>query len=246
MKKTIIIALMGTLALGSCQQRESQNSKEPTVTAKKISTKNITECNIQFGNLTFTHALNGADTCITVKGQDKLEFRCTEKRDIFCDPNGKLTNNTVPILLSMIDNTQPFTLTAKVTPGFTKEGLYNAADLFVYVNDTLWQKLAFEQDEYGNHRIVTVRTQGTSDDNNHDKIDAKSVYMKISSDTHTIASYYSLDKKEWHMVRLYRNEYPDQIYLGISSQCPQHGGCTSIIEDITLSHDNVGDFRMGE
>ena len=24
------------------------------------------------------------------------------------------------------------------------------------------------------------------------------------------------------MVRLYRNEYPDQIYLGISSQCPQH------------------------
>ena len=103
----------------------------------------------------------------------------------------------------------------------------------------------FEQDEYGNHRIVTVRTQGTSDDNNHDKIDAKSVYMKISSDTRTIASYYSLDKKEWHMVRLYRNEYPDQIYLGISSQCPQHGGCTSIIEDITLSHDNVGDFRMG-
>ena len=67
---------------------------------------------------------------------------------------------------------------------------------FVYVNDTLWQKLAFEQDEYGNHRIVTVRTQGTSDDNNHDKIDAKSVYMKISSDTHTIASYYSLDKKK--------------------------------------------------
>lgn len=144
------------------------------------------------------------------------------------------------------DSPKPFTLTAKVTPEFTSDGLYNAADLFVYVNDTLWQKLAFEQDEYGNHRIVTVRTQGTSDDNNHDKIDAKSVYMKISSDTRTIASYYSLDKKEWHMVRLYRNEYPDQIYLGISSQCPQHGGCTSIIEDITLSHDNVGDFRMGE
>ena len=26
--------------------------------------------------------------------------------------------------------------------------------------------------------------------------------MKISYDTRTIASYYSLDKKEWHMVRL--------------------------------------------
>lgn len=63
---------------------------------------------------------------------------------------------------------------------------------------SLWQKLAFEQDEYGNHRIVTVRTQGTSDDNNHDKLDVSSVYLKISSDTKTIASYYSIDKKRWN------------------------------------------------
>lgn len=246
MKKTIIIALMGTLALGSCQQRESQNSKEPTVTAKKISTKNITECNIQFGNLTFTHALNGADTCITVKGQDKLEFRCTEKRDIFCDPNGKLTNNTVPILLSMIDNTQPFTLTAKVTPGFTKEGLYNAADLFVYANDTIWQKLCFEQDERGNHRIVTVRTLGTSDDNNHQRLDVQSVYLRLSSDTRTLASYYSFDKKEWQMVRLYKNYYPSQIWVGIASQSPTSGICTSIFEEVSLEQTSVSDFRTGE
>lgn len=52
------------------------------------------------------------------------------------------------------------------------------------------------------HRVVTVRTQGTSDDDNHDKLDTTSVYLKISSDTRTIASYYSIDKKKWHMVRL--------------------------------------------
>ena len=126
------------------------------------------------------------------------------------------------------------------------EGLYNAADLFVYSCDSLWQKLAFEQDEYGNHRIVTVRTQGTSDDNNHDKLDVSSVYLKISSDTKTIASYYSIDKKRWNMVRLYKNCYPKNIYLGISSQCPQKGSCTSRFEEISLSHDNVSDFRLGE
>ena len=133
-----------------------------------------------------------------------------------------------------------------VTPEFTTEGLYNAADLFVYSCDSLWQKLAFEQDEYGNHRIVTVRTQGTSDDNNHDKLDVSSVYLKISSDTKTIASYYSIDKKRWNMVRLYKNYYPNNIYLGISSQCPQKGSCTSRFEEISLSHDNVSDFRLGE
>lgn len=207
----------------------------------------IQECKVQVGELTFTHAINGADTCVSLPEDGTLEFYCREGLDFFCDPNnGNLSNNNLPILLIPIDNTRSFTLTAKVTPEFTPEGLYNAADLFVYSNDTLWQKLAFEQDEYGNHRIVSVRTQGTSDDNNHDKIDAESVYLKISSDTQTLASYYSLDKKEWHMVRLYRNYYPRHIYLGISSQCPQKGSCRSRIEDISLSHDNVGDFRMGE
>lgn len=249
MKRTVLygVFLVGCLSLAACQQHKESKTSELDLTGKVAETSQITDCEIKVGDVTFTKSINGADTCVTILADGGLEFNCPGGLDFFCDPNeGKLSNNTLPVLLIPTDNTKPFTLTAKVTPEFTSDGLYNAADLFVYVNDTLWQKLAFEQDEYGNHRIVTVRTQGTSDDNNHDKIDAKSVYMKISSDTHTIASYYSLDKKEWHMVRLYRNEYPDQIYLGISSQCPQHGGCTSIIEDITLSHDNVGDFRMGE
>lgn len=239
MTKSIIFQalLAGCLMLAACQPK--------TVTTS--TTGKITDCNIQLGDVTFTQALNGADSCVSLLADGVLEFRCPEGLDYFSDPNeGKLSNNTLPVLLIPTDNTKPFTFTAKLTPGFTPEGLYNAADLFVYVNDSLWQKLAFEQDEYGNHRIVSVRTQGTSDDNNHDKIDAQSVYLKISSDTQTIASYYSLDKKEWHMVRLYRNYYPEQIYLGISSQCPQRGECVSLIEEVTLSSDNVGDFRMGE
>lgn len=136
---------------------------------------------------------------------------------------------------------KPFTLTAKVTPTFTKEGLYNAGALYIYANDFLYQKHCFEQDERGNHRIVTVRTIGTSDDNNHDI----TVYMKISSDMHTVASYYSTDKKEWHMVRLYKNNYPDEIWLGISTQCPIDKGTSCTFKDITLETQGVKDMRMG-
>lgn len=246
-KKMILAALMGTLALTSCQQKGDGPTRMTTpADAEKTLPTNITECNFRLGNLTFTHALNGADTCISLKEQDLLEFRCTEKRDIFCDPNGKLTNNTVPILLSAIDNTQPFTFTAKVTPGFTPEGLYNAADLFVYANDTLWQKLCFEQDERGNHRIVTVRTLGTSDDNNHQQLDAATVYLRLSSDTRTLASYYSLDRKEWQMVRLYKNYYPAQLWVGIASQSPTSGTCTSLFEEVSLEQTAVSNFRTGE
>lgn len=188
--------------VGRMSTKNETTQNEAGQTESTDVTSRIADCKVTLGDVTFTHAINGADTCVSLLADRTLEFRCAEGLDFFCDPNdGKLSNNTLPVLLIPTDNTKPFTLTAKVTPEFTAEGLYNAADLFVYVNDTLWQKLAFEQDEYGNHRIVSVRTQGTSDDNNHDKIDAPSVYMKISSDTRTIASYYSLDKKSgtWYV-----------------------------------------------
>lgn len=90
-----------------------------------------------------------------------------------------------------------------------------------------------------------MRTQGTSDDNNHEKLTASVVYLKFSSDTHTLASYYSLDKKEWQMVRLYKNYYPAKIYVGVASQCPKAGSCTSLFEEISLEQTTVSDFRLG-
>lgn len=248
MNKTMIfMALTGALMMQSCRQKASEQAPAESANVESaVHATNLTECDIRLGDFVFTHAINGADTCVKVKDDNVMEFRCTEGRDFFLDPNeGKLTNATLPILLAEIDNTRPFTLTAKVTPEFTPEGLYNAADLIVFANDTLWQKLCFEQDERGRHRIVSVRTQGTSDDNNHEQLTAPSVYLKLSSDTHTIASYYSLDKKEWHMVRLYENYYPAKIWIGVSSQCPKSGTCTSLFENVTFEQTNVSDFRMG-
>lgn len=250
MKKTLLLlALTGAcLTAQSCRQKTPEAALQPETAADSLTATGtrLTECSVKTGSLTFTHALGRGDTCVSLLPGGALEFRCTENRDIFCDPNeGKLSNNTLPALLAAVDNTRPFTLTAKVTPGFTEEGLYNAADLLVYANDTLWQKLCFEQDERGRHRIVTVRTQGTSDDNNHEPVDFPAVYLKISSDTHTMASYYSLDRKEWHMVRLYKNYYPARIWVGIASQCPQSGLCTSLFEEVSLEQTSVSDFRMG-
>jgi hypothetical protein len=69
--------------------------------------------------------------------------------------------------------------------------------------------------------------------------------MKISSDTHTVASYYSVDKKNWQMVRLYKNNYPAEIWMGISNQCPADTGSISHFAELGLQQNNVGDFRMG-
>lgn len=48
------------------------------------------------------------------------------------------------------------------------------------------------------------------------------------------------------MVRIYQNQYPSKLYLGICSQAPQAEECTSTFEELFLTTDNVDDFRMGE
>ena len=215
--------------------------------SKVVESSRMTECNISVGGLHFTKSLNGAEQQVSDSAGIVI-FRANPHADYFCDPNeGKMPKNDAAVLLMEIDNKKPFTYSAKVKSGFTLEGTYNAAVLFVYANDKLWQKLCFEQDERGNHRVVTVRTLGTSDDNNHEVFnETEYIYFKISSDTQSIGSYYSLDGQTWQMVRLYKNNYGDKVYLGISSQAPQSDECISTFEDLRLTTDHVTDFRMGE
>ena len=199
-------------------------------------------CNIQVGNLTFTRSLNGAAQNATV-AQSNLTLHSDAKRDNFNDPDGKLSNNTAPILLTKADNRQPFTLTANVTPDFLD--MYDAGVLYVYQHDKLWQKFCFERDELARTRIVSVRTIGTSDDNNHDLVKQKNVFLKISSDTKTIGFYYSLDGKQWELARLYKNEYPAAIWLGFSTQSPIGKGTNTRFENCTLTQTSIKDFRRG-
>ena len=70
--------------------------------------------------------------------------------------------------------------------------------------------------------------------------------MKISSDTRTVASYYSLDQKNWQLVRLYKNDYPNELWVGISAQCPIGKGTVDHFSDVTLTQSSVTDFRLGD
>lgn len=47
------------------------------------------------------------------------------------------------------------------------------------------------------------------------------------------------------MVRLYKNNYPAEIWVGISNQCPVDKGSLSYFEDLRLIQNSVTDFRIG-
>jgi uncharacterized protein len=199
-------------------------------------------CHVVLPGITFTRSLNGAAANARVEG-GKLTLRSDARRDYFRDPDGKEASHTAPILLTTVDNRQPFTLIAKITPTFLKT--YDAGTLYIYVKEDLWLKMAMEMDERNRVRMVSVRTIGTSDDNNHDVIVAKSVHMKMSSDAKTVAFYYSLDNKTWQLIRLFRNDYPASIWVGVSAQSPIGDGTSAVFEEISLTKRSVSDFRLG-
>ena len=199
-------------------------------------------CHIALPGITFTRSLNGAADHAKVS-DGKLTLKAGAKRDNFRDPSGKDSNNSAPVLLTKVDNKQPFTLTAKITPTFLET--YDAGALYIWVRDDLWLKLAMEMDERHKTRMVTVRTTGTSDDNDHEVVTAKSVYMKISSDTKVIGFYYSLDKKTWQLIRLFKNDYPATIWVGISTQSPVGKGTSAVFEEFSLTQQSISNFRLG-
>lgn len=200
------------------------------------------ECSIKLPEIHFTRCLNDAEKNITVEGA-VVTLESDAKKDFFNDPDGKLSNSSAPVLLAKVDNTKPFTLTAKVSPEFKET--YDAGALYIFHTKNLWQKFAFEMDERGATRIVSVRTIETSDDNNHQPIGDNSVYLKISSDTQTVAFYFSEDKIKWNLARLYKNSYPATIWVGVSSQSPLGNGNATRFESPSLTGESVKDFRMG-
>ena len=244
MRKLVFIAIIASLAMTGFIQKESE--KKEGSSDKKVLTENVklATCNINVGGIRFTKSKNGGENGITLLG-DTLKFVAGPQTDYFRSSDGSVVNSSA-VIFTEVDNTKPFTFTAKVQPNFTKTGTYSAGVLYAYENDTHCQKLCFEQDEYGVHRVVSVRTIGTSDDNNHQAIIGPYVYMRLSSDGTTLGSYFSEDGNIWHMARLYKNDFPKKLLLGLSSQSPKDDAHTCYFTEVSLKQEAVANFRIGK
>lgn len=234
-----------TLILTGCADNgtEQLNAADAAENEAPADTVPLTPCHVALGGVNFTKAKNEAAGKIEV-ADGTMKFVAGPQTDYFRSPAGDVVNSS-PVIFTEVDNTRPFTFTAKVNPRFTPTGTYSAGVLYAYENDTHCQKLCFEQDENGEHRVVTVRTIGTSDDNNHQSIPGDTVYMRLSSDGTTLGSYYSLDGKKWHLARLYRNDFPAKLLLGLSSQSPKDDEHTCYFSEVSLVGRATADFRSG-
>jgi hypothetical protein len=54
-----------------------------------------------------------------------------------------------------------------------------------------------------------------------------------------------LDTKTWQLIRLFKNDYPEKIWLGISAQSPLGNGTSATFKDLVLTQTSISDFRLG-
>lgn len=237
MRHSLYLLLLLAMACGKPQTDKPQPTDElrpATVESKDI--------RLSMGALSFAKALNRADTSATVAG-DRLTLGSGAHTDFFRSADDGYFFTNMPALLLEVDNSKPFVFKARLTPELKKA--FDGGALLVYADADHWLKFAFERDERNLRRIVTVKTEGYSEDNNHELVEQESLWLKIATKGKAMGLYYSTDGQRWNFVRLDKNDYPDKLYIGLATQSATGNGHATLFEEASLSYTEIEDSRAG-
>ena len=178
------------------------------------------------------------------------EYKCTDNgyllrakpaSDMVVDA---VTGNVVSNAAYLADDvTGDFTFSACVSHDFNST--YDACCLIAYADETLWSKACFECTEEGEHAVVTVMTDGCSDDANSIRIEDKKVWLQMCRRGNVISVQYSTDGENWIFVRILSIPLPETVKLGILAQSPVGTGGEFLFENIRLKNTAPDNMRFG-
>ncbi|MBL7199769.1 MAG: DUF1349 domain-containing protein [Anaerolineae bacterium] len=189
------------------------------------------------GSLTWTHApprwepLPGGGVRVSAPA----------KSDYFQDPRGTHPTDSAPFLWLLVEG--DFVAQARVRPTFSST--YDAGCLMVRHDETHWAKICFEGTDLGTHAVVSVVTNGLSDDANGPDLEVDEVWLQIARKGDLFGLHYALDGKSWRMVRYCALPVPDQIKVGLVAQSPVGPGTTVDFCRFTVESRSVENLRAG-
>lgn len=179
--------------------------------------------------------------------EDEAAIHATGYTDWFCnpvpDPDGRSAEPIASAPFFYTEVTGDFVFTAKVRP--EHKDVFDAATLMVIENESLWAKLAFEATDFGTKAAVCVVTNGYSDDANGCDVEQDEIWLRIVRKGEVFSTHYSLDGKEYHMVRLFRLPVPETVKVGLGAQSPLGEGGERYFSGIQIEHKTVANLRAG-
>ncbi|HUX14147.1 MAG TPA: DUF1349 domain-containing protein [Spirochaetia bacterium] len=182
-----------------------------------------------------------------INGAGELVIGAGARTDLFLDPAKGLNAaggvENAPAALFTSDD-QEFLLSATVGVGFS--ATFDAGVLLVWIATDRWAKLCFERSPAGEPMVVSVVTRGASDDCNSIAVDGAEVRLRIARLGKAFAFHYSLDGRQWALVRYFTLDDAPTVSLGFMSQSPTGNGCISKFRDTRYVVQLLRDLRSGE
>ncbi len=148
---------------------------------------------------------------------------------------------TAPALLARA--TGDFLLSARVTVAFAS--VFDAGALMLHVDDRCWAKLCLEYSPQAEPMIVSVVTNGSSDDANGIAVADGEAWLRIARIGPAFAFHVSRDGARWQLVRQFRLGAGDEPRVGFEAQSPIGDGCLVTFDDIRFEARRLADLRGG-
>ena len=173
---------------------------------------------------------------------DELVLEAPPRTDWFVDPVGASPLvRTGPALVG--DANGDYLFSARVTVRFAAD--FDAGVLMLYADDSCWAKLCFEYSPQRRPMIVSVVTNGRSDDANAYDIDGNSTWLRIARLGSAFAFHASADGETWNLIRVFTLGNDVEPAVGFEAQSPTGDGCRVSFDDIRWRATRLENLRDG-
>ena len=172
---------------------------------------------------------------------DALTIAAPPRTDLFRDPAGSEPQTAAPRLLGPVEG--DFQLSARVTCTF--DGAFDAGALLLWADEARWVKLALEVSPDGDPGVVSVVTDGLSDDANAFAVSGDAAWLRISRLGPSCALHARHDDERWRFVRHFPLASTSGLRAGFLAQSPAGEGATARFETIAFTPERLADLRSG-
>jgi uncharacterized protein len=156
--------------------------------------------------------------------------------------------------IEAFNNDSACLLFRRVTGDFTLRALVEAdnrefADascLTMRHDETKWAKVCLERSPIGDLNVVSVVTDGTSDDSTGELLTEPRRWLRISRKGTEFAIHHSGDGRLWRFVRFFFLDVPETVSVGIHVQAPFGDAAVGRFSGVELTGVAVADYRSGE
>ncbi|HEY4392164.1 MAG TPA: DUF1349 domain-containing protein [Paenibacillus sp.] len=189
----------------------------------------------------FNHWLN--ESQLEMNG-NLLQISAPGRTDYFINPESGDVKNNAPFLYANVQG--DFLLRAKVRHDFIST--FDGAALFIMDSERedCWAKLCYEYTDLNTYAVVSVVTNGVSDDANGQNLTDKNVWLQIGRKGDAFAMHYSTDGSHYQMVRVFNLKASDTFKVGLVSQSPTGEGLISDFLDVQLEQVTMESIRAGK